>query len=105
MIRVDETGQEEIIISSTPETSSTEGVKITEFDPERELPDGVHPKQRSCKSCIHASVCKIFEVEALHAQRLEELAKRSNVTLNILPPEAIGAGCSAFESGTIKTGK
>jgi hypothetical protein len=78
-------------------------VSIDEFDPSREI-EGVHPKQRSCKTCIHASVCKIFEVQALHAQRLEELAKRSNVTLNILPPEAIGAGCSSYESGTIKTG-
>ncbi len=87
------------------EIASESTTSIDEYDPKRELPDGVHPKERSCKTCIHASVCKIFEVQALHVQRLEELSKRSNVTLNILPPEAIGAGCSAHDSGTVKESK
>ena len=93
-----------IASSETETTPTTEGVKLTEFDPKREI-EGVHPKIRSCKSCIHASVCKIYEVQAIHVQRLAEMSKRSNITLDITPPEAIGVGCSEYESGTIKTDK
>ena len=104
MIASEETPSTPTVAEAT-ELAEESTVSIDEFDPSRELPDGVHPKERSCKTCIHASVCKIFEVQAIHTQRLEELSKRSNVTLNILPPEAIGAGCSAHESGTKKTDK
>jgi hypothetical protein len=78
--------------------------QIDEYDPTREL-EGVHPKLRSCKTCVHANVCKLFEVQAIHTQRLEELAKRSNITLDITPPEAIGVACSEHSSGTIKEQK
>jgi hypothetical protein len=86
------------------EQTPTEGVTITEFDPRREI-EGVHPKLRSCKTCVHANVCMIFEVQAIHTQRLEELSKRSNITLDITPPEAIGVACSEHTSGTTKESK
>lgn len=86
--------------------ANEETTDIEEFDPAREIQDArdtqnrVPAGLRSCKSCIHASVCKIFEVEAIHAQRLAELAKRSNVELDIFEPEAIGARCGAYKAVT-----
>lgn len=85
--------------SETPEIESS--TTIEEFDPTREI-EGVHPKIRSCKSCIHASVCKIFEFQAISAKQLEEIAKRSNVVIDITPPEEIGARCGAYKSDTYK---
>ena len=79
-----------------------ETVTIEAIDPARELPEGIPPAIRSCKSCVHAKVCKIFEVQATHVQRMEELAKRSKLTLDIMPPEEIGARCSEYSSGVTK---
>lgn len=79
-----------------------DSVSIDEFDPEREI-EGVHPKIRSCKSCIHASVCKIFEFQVQSSNQLAEIAKRSTVELDITPPEEIGARCGSYVSGITKS--
>ena len=96
-----------IVSNNTEETNLNvdfdEEGNLVEFDPARELPEGIPARIRSCKSCVHVNVCKIFEVQAIHTQRLEELAKRSNVTLDITPPEEIGVRCSEYHSGVEKT--
>ena len=97
MISSEETREQLDTTSPTEET-----VTIEAIDPARELPEGIPPAIRSCKSCVHAKVCKIFEVQAIHAKRLEELSKRSNITLDIMPPEEIGARCSEYTSGVTK---
>lgn len=77
---------------------------IEEYDPARELAESnasrIPAGIKSCKSCVHAKVCKIYEVEAIHVQRLEELAKRSQVEIDVFPPEAIGARCSEYKAVT-----
>ena len=93
------------IVEQLPTQEET--VTIDVLDPARELPkrelqEGIPPAIRSCNSCVHNKVCKIFEVQAIHTQRLEELAKRSKITLDILPPEEIGARCSEYSSGATK---
>ena len=91
-------------VSEAIEIASEASETIDAYDPSREL-EGVHPKLRSCSTCVKANVCKIFEIQAIHTQRLEELAKRSNITLDITPPEAIGVACSEHLSGTTKESK
>jgi hypothetical protein len=79
-----------------------ETVTIEALDPARELPEGIPPAIRSCKSCIHAKVCKVFEVQAIHVGRINELSKRAGITIDILPPEQIGSRCSEYSSGVTK---
>ena len=88
---------------TTATTATVENsLDIQEFDPAREIQEGIPNKIRSCKSCVHAQVCKIFEVQTIHVQRLAELAKRSTVELDLTPPEEIGARCGAYSSGVAK---
>ena len=95
-------------MATEPTTENLEeiekSVSIDEYDPSREI-EGVHPKIRSCKSCIHASVCKIFEFQVQTSNQLKEIAKRSSVELDITPPEEIGARCGSYQSDTFKEPK
>ena len=103
MIASEETPQTPTVPEAI-EIASEASETIDAYDPTREL-EGVHPRLRSCKTCVKANVCKLFEVQAILTERLAELAKRSNITLDITPPEAIGVACSEHLSGTIKESK
>lgn len=67
-----------------------------------EIRDGVSPKIRSCKSCVKAHVCSIYINYVQMVEHLKGIAKTSQVTLDLFPPEHIGQRCSGFISGTTK---
>lgn len=63
---------------------------------QQERVEGISPSIRSCKSCSKVAVCKLFEIQAIHSEKLKETAKRSGITLDIFDPEFLGARCSEY---------
>jgi len=81
--------------SSTSTTEETTTVEA--YDPTREQ-EGIKASIRSCLSCKHVNKCKFFELESAHQQRLEEVIKRSNFPLDLIPAESLGSRCGDYES-------
>ncbi len=58
--------------------------------------DPVGFTHKSCHTCEHVKVCKIFEVQAIHNEKVKKLTENSGIKLRLYPAEALATGCSEY---------